>query len=96
MTRSRLFLCCLVLRGIKPILTFPKGRDRLLCFVKDFFSQSLQPPLVLKPILTFPKRRNELPCFVKDFSKSIQSMNISPHLTSPEGEGLLLCFDIDW
>ena len=21
---------------LKPILTFPKGRDRLLCFVKDF------------------------------------------------------------
>ena len=71
-------MCCLVLRGIKPILTFPKGRDWLLCFVKDFSSQSLQPPLVLKPILTFPKGRNELPCFVKDFSKSIQSMNISP------------------
>ena len=22
--------------------------------------------------------------------------DISPHLSSPEGEGLLLCFDIDW
>ena len=21
---------------LKPILTFPKGRDKLLCFVKDF------------------------------------------------------------
>ena len=23
----------------KPILTFPKGRNKLPCFVKDFFSQ---------------------------------------------------------
>ena len=52
--------------------------------------QSLQPPLVLKPILAFPKGRNKLLCFVKDFSKSIQPMNISPHLASPEGEGQLL------
>ena len=27
-----------------PILTFPKGRNKLLCFVKDFFRQSYQPP----------------------------------------------------
>ena len=26
----------------------------------------------------------------------ISANHISPHLTSPEGEGLLLCFDIDW
>ena len=32
---------------LKPILTFSKGRNKLLYFVKDFFSQSLQPPLVL-------------------------------------------------
>ena len=32
---------------LKPILTFPKGRNKLPCFVKDLFSQSLQPPLVL-------------------------------------------------
>ena len=43
-----------------------------------------------QPILTFPKGRNKLLCFVKDFSKSILPMNISPHLTSPEGEGQLL------
>ena len=28
----------------QPILTFPKGRNKLLCFVKDFFRQSYQPP----------------------------------------------------
>ena len=32
---------------LKPILTFPKGRNKLPCFVKDLFSQSFQPPLVL-------------------------------------------------
>ena len=26
----------------------------------------------------------------------ISANHISPHLSSPEGEGLLLCFDIDW
>ena len=44
----------------QPILTFPKGRNKLLCFVKDFFKQSYQPPPSLKPILTFPKGRNKL------------------------------------
>ena len=29
-------------------------------------------------------------------SKTSSANDISPHLTSPEGEGLLLCFDIDW
>ena len=57
--------------AFKPILPFPKGRNKLLCFVKDF-SKSIQPMnisphLTFKPILTFPKGRNKLPCFVKDF-----------------------------
>ncbi|KIP58794.1 hypothetical protein ST41_02255 [Prevotella pectinovora] len=64
---------------LKPILTFPKGRNKLPCFVKDLFSQSFQPPLVLKPILTFPKGRNKLPCFVKDlFSQSFQPPLVLP------------------
>ena len=31
----------------KPILPFPKGRNKLLCFVKDF-SKSIQ-PIILAP-----------------------------------------------
>ena len=53
-------------------------------------SQTSSPHLTSKPILPFPKGRNKLLCFVKDFSKSIQPMNISPHLASPVGEGQLL------
>ena len=38
---------------LKPILTFPKGKDKLLCFVKDF-SKSIQPmnfsPLSFSPV----------------------------------------------
>ena len=37
-----------------------------------------------------PKGKELVTRFVKDFSKSILPMNISPHLTSPEGEGQLL------
>ena len=51
---------------------------------------NISPHLTFKPILPFPKGRNKSLCFVKDFSKSIQPMNISPHLASPEGEGQLL------
>ena len=45
--------------AFKPILPFPKGRNKLLCFVKDF-SKSIQPMnisphLTSKPILPFPK-----------------------------------------
>ena len=44
-----------MLTDISPHLASPVGEGQLLCFVKDFFSQSFRPPLVLKPILTFPK-----------------------------------------
>ena len=81
-----------------PNPSYPSQREGTSYSATDF-SQSYQPPPSLQthpilpkgqPILTFPKGRNKLPCFVKDFSKSIQPMNISPHLTSPEGEGQLL------
>ena len=79
---------------LKPILTFPKGRNKLPCFVNDLFSQSFQPPLVLKPILTFPKGRNKLPCFVNDlFSQSFQPpLVLKPILTFPKGRNKLPCF----
>ena len=44
---------------ISPHLSSPEGEGQLLCFAKDFFSQSHQPPPSLKPILTFPKRWNK-------------------------------------
>ena len=55
---------------LKPILTFPRGRNKL------HLPMSISPPLVLKPILTFPKGRNKLHL----------PMNISPLSFSPEGE----------
>ena len=76
---------------LKPILTFPKGRNKLPCFVKDLFSQSFQPPLVLKPILTFPKGRNKLPCFVNDFF----SQSFQPPLVLPR-RGDAGYFELPW
>ena len=66
----------------------PKGKGQVT--LQLISANHISPHLASKPILTFPKGRNKLLCFVKDFSKSIQPMNISPHLTSPEGEGQLL------
>ena len=66
----------------------PKGKGQVT--LQLISANHISPHLAFKPILTFPKGRNKLLCFVKDFSKSIQPMNISPHLTSPEGEGQLL------
>ena len=59
----------------RPILTFPKGQP-ILTFPKG------QPILTFpkgQPILTFPKGRNWL----------LRLNVISPHLTSPVGEGLI-------
>ena len=65
------------------LMTFSRSNQFLPFFTLSMiFAKKLQPPLVLKPILTFPKGRDKLLCFVKDFSKSIQPMNISPHLAS--------------
>ena len=65
---------------LKPILTFPKGRNKLPCFVKDFFSQWHQPPPSL------PRRGGTVTLL-------LNSVNLfSPHLASPEGEGQILCF----
>ena len=66
----------------------PKGKGQVT--LQLITVNHISPHLASKPILPFPKGRNKLLCFVKDFSKSIQPMNISPHLTSPEGEGQLL------
>ena len=63
----------------------PKGKGQVT--LQLITVNHISPHLASKPILPFPKGRNKLLCFVKDFSKSIQPMNISPHLTSPEGEG---------
>ena len=67
---------------------FPKGKGQVN--LQLISANHISPHLTFKPILPFPKGRNKLLCFVKDFSKSIQPMNISPHLTSPVGEGQLL------
>ena len=66
----------------------PKGKGQVT--IQLITANHFSPHLSSKPILTFPKGRDKLLCFVKDFSKSIQPMNISPHLASPEGEGQLL------
>ena len=63
----------------------PKGKGQVT--LQLISANHISPHLAFKPI---PKGRNKLLCFVKDFSKSIQPMNISPHLASPEGEGQLL------
>ena len=42
---------------LKPILTFSKGRNKLLYFVKDFFSQLLQ-SITLAPSRSPPKGRD--------------------------------------
>ena len=65
----------------------PEVEGQLLCFVKDFFSQSHQPPPNFKPILTFPKGRDRL---------LLRLIGFSPHLASPVGEGQLLCFVKDF
>ena len=44
---------------LKPILTFSKGRNKLLYFVKDFFSQLLQ-SITLAPSRSPPKGRCRL------------------------------------
>ena len=51
-----------MLTDFSPHLASPVGEGQLLCFVKDFFSQSHQPPPNLKPILAFPKGRDKLLC----------------------------------
>ena len=66
----------------------PKGKGQVT--LQLITVNHISPHLAFKPILPFPKGRNKLLCFVKDFSKSIQPMNISPHLASPVGEGQLL------
>ena len=71
----------------KPILPFPKGRNKLLCFVKDF-SKSIQPMnisphLTSKPILPFPKGRDKL------LWRLISVNHISPLSFSPVGEKLV-------
>ena len=69
MTRSRLFLCCLVLRGRA------NGNMRS----NNFYIKT--------KTLINPRRIALLLNPVNHFS---------PHLASPEGEGQLLCFVIDW
>ena len=74
-----------MLTDISPHLASPVGEGQLLCFVKDFFSHSHQPPPNLKPILTFPKGRDKL---------LLRLIGFSPHLASPVGEGQMpLAFD---
>ena len=68
----------------------PKGKGQVT--LQLITVNHISPHLASKPILPFPKGRNKLLCFVKDFSKSIQPMNISPHLASPVGEGQILCY----
>ena len=53
----------------KPILPFPKGRNKLLCFVKDF-SKSIQ-PMNISPHLTSPEGEGQLLCFVKDWELQV-------------------------
>ena len=44
---------------IEPILTFPKGRNKLLCFVKDFSKSIL--PMNLSPHLASPVGEGQMP-----------------------------------
>ena len=44
----------------KPILTFPKGRNKLLCFVKDFSKSIL--PMNLSPHLASPVGEDSYYC----------------------------------
>ena len=72
----------------KPILPFPKGRNKLLCFVKDF-SKSIQ-PMNISPHSFSPEGEMQVTLLLNSVN------HFSPHLTSPEGEGQLLCFVKDW
>ena len=69
----------------------PKGKGQVT--LQLITVNHISPHLASKPILPFPKGRNKLLCFVKDFSKSIQPMNISPHLSSPRwGRDSYYCY----
>ena len=72
----------------KPILIFPKGRNKLLCFVNDF-SKSIQ-PMNISPHSFSPEGEMQVTLLLNSVN------HFSPHLTSPEGEGQLLCFVKDW
>ena len=71
----------------KHILPFPKGRNKLLCFVKDF-SKSIQ-PMNISPHLasnpSYPSPREGIS--YSALSKTSLANDISPHLASPEWEG---------
>ena len=63
---------------LKPILTFSKGRNKLLYFVKDFFSQSLQ-SITLAPSRSPPKGRCRLLLFVgKPFNIRQPRVSVPP------------------
>ena len=57
----------------KPILPFPKGRNKLLCFVKDF-SKSIK-PMNISPHLASPEGEGLLLCFDIDWWMQVTIVN---------------------